>query len=30
VPRLAYGVIALMKESAQSFGVSELTLQKTA
>lgn len=30
VPRLAYGVIALMKEIAQSFGVSELTLQKTA
>ena len=30
VPRRAYGVITLMKEIAQSFGVSELTLQKTA
>lgn len=30
IPRRAYGVITLMKEIAQSFGVSELTLQKTA
>lgn len=30
VPRLAYGVITLMKEMALSLGVSELTLQKSA